>query len=298
MFALSSFVVFLFEYSKTTDYMLFSNIYGYDENSFAVLKKSDLQITSYNEFIDCNATSDDFDVENFDVYKSLSVCTDVRKVNRIASYYDLSAIKDIYLKEFDYNLLVDENKDVFLNIISDPKYKANNLKRYLLYDNNKQVMNVNLNYDLPMYTNYEIVNKFSQTMIVNPYNKLNNVYNNLFNCNNKYFYNVEMCNNYTMLENALAFENISFNVTKAFDGSSLFDEHATGLAFDFESDSKMVPLIESVASDYGFILRYKAEYEDVIKYSDGKFHFRYVGNRAKEIFESNQSLDEFLYINS
>ncbi len=83
-------------------------------------------------------------------------------------------------------------------------------------------------------------------------------------------------------------------------------EHSTGLAFDIvaldyqlldagqECTEENIWLREHCA-EYGFILRYPKDKEDITQISYESWHFRYVGKEAaKEITERNLTLEEYL----
>lgn len=77
-------------------------------------------------------------------------------------------------------------------------------------------------------------------------------------------------------------------------------EHQTGLAFDF-IDTNGQLLEEPIASDwlahhaheYGFIVRYLAGKEDITGYMAETWHVRYIGQEAREIYESGLTLEEY-----
>lgn len=84
-------------------------------------------------------------------------------------------------------------------------------------------------------------------------------------------------------------------------------EHQTGLAVDISGASVGYQLVQSFANtkegkwlalhaaDYGFILRYPKEKEDITGYPYEPWHFRYVGvNSAKEMTSNKQVLEEYL----
>lgn len=84
-------------------------------------------------------------------------------------------------------------------------------------------------------------------------------------------------------------------------------EHQTGLTMDVTSadvnfdliiefgDTPEGQWIEKHASDYGFIIRYPEEKEDITKYQYEPWHLRYVGEKAaKEINQKNITLEEYL----
>ena len=80
-----------------------------------------------------------------------------------------------------------------------------------------------------------------------------------------------------------------------------FSEHQTGLAIDIKAESsnifagtkESIWLMEN-AYRYGFILRYKKEYENITGISYESWHYRYVGEEiAKEIYESDMTYEEY-----
>lgn len=94
------------------------------------------------------------------------------------------------------------------------------------------------------------------------------------------------------------------NLIVAYPGQS---EHQTGLTIDVSSQSAQFKLVESFedtpegqwlkdnAHRAGFIIRYGKDTKDITGYSYEPWHIRYVGKDiAKEIFEKNITLEEFL----
>jgi LAS superfamily LD-carboxypeptidase LdcB len=90
----------------------------------------------------------------------------------------------------------------------------------------------------------------------------------------------------------------------AFPGQS---EHQTGLAMDVSSPSMNYTLRESFgdsvegkwlkehAKDYGFIIRYPKDKEDITGYSYEPWHIRYVGEEvASSIMNNNITLEEYM----
>jgi len=84
-------------------------------------------------------------------------------------------------------------------------------------------------------------------------------------------------------------------------------EHQTGLVMDVTSQSAGFDLntdfgeteegkwIKDHAHEYGFIIRYPEDKEDITKYQYEPWHLRYVGEKAAtEIYENNESLEEYL----
>ena len=83
-------------------------------------------------------------------------------------------------------------------------------------------------------------------------------------------------------------------------------EHSTGLAFDIVAlDYQMLDAgqerteeniwLREHCAEYGFILRYPKDKEDITQISYESWHFRYVGEKAaKEIMERGITLEEYL----
>lgn len=83
-------------------------------------------------------------------------------------------------------------------------------------------------------------------------------------------------------------------------------EHATGLAVDIvakdyqhldeqQGRTEEVIWLQEHCSQYGFILRYPKDKEDITKVSYESWHFRYVGEKAaKEIMSQGLTLEEYL----
>ena len=84
-----------------------------------------------------------------------------------------------------------------------------------------------------------------------------------------------------------------------------FSEHQTGLALDIGSknsrvfeNSKEFDWMQNNAYKYGFIYRYDKRYENITKFRNEAWHYRYVGKEiAKYVHEhNNMSLDEYFVI--
>ena len=83
-------------------------------------------------------------------------------------------------------------------------------------------------------------------------------------------------------------------------------EHNAGLAMDFGTngnytldenfaDTDAFRWLEEHAADYGFILRYEKDTQDITMVTYEPWHWRYVGEKAaKEIKASGVTLEEYL----
>ena len=80
-----------------------------------------------------------------------------------------------------------------------------------------------------------------------------------------------------------------------------YSEHQTGLSFDIGStdtnifiNSDEYTWVVDNCYKYGFIYRFKSEYESITGIRHEAWHFRYVGKKiAKEIYEKDISLEEY-----
>ncbi|WP_170242133.1 LD-carboxypeptidase LdcB/DacB [Streptococcus suis] len=77
-------------------------------------------------------------------------------------------------------------------------------------------------------------------------------------------------------------------------------EHQTGLAFDLTdasgallTNSRAEQWLKDNAHKYGFVVRYLPGKEAVTGYMSEPWHLRYVGNEAKDIYQSGLTLEEY-----
>ena len=178
----------------------------------------------------------------------------------------------------NYLLLV--NKDNLLDnnyvpddlVDSNSKYKDNILINKKLLNSFVRMKNdaLKLNYQIDIMSGYR------------DYNYQDKIYNNLIN---------EKGFNY-------AFRHIA---------PPLASEHQTGLAIDIcvyrdekcfvereLEDFNEIKWLHNNSYKYGFILRYPKDKEDITGYNYEPWHFRYVGNAAKDIYKSGLTLEEYL----
>lgn len=80
-----------------------------------------------------------------------------------------------------------------------------------------------------------------------------------------------------------------------------YSEHQTGLAVDINADgvnstgNQVYKWLEKNAWQYGFILRYPSDKEDVTGTAYEPWHYRYVGkNAAEEIYHQGICLEEYI----
>lgn len=80
-------------------------------------------------------------------------------------------------------------------------------------------------------------------------------------------------------------------------------EHQTGLAFDLLDTKGMlleepgaVKWLADHAHHYGFIVRFLPHKEDITGYMPEGWHVRYMGDKAKKIYQSGLTLEEYYQI--
>ncbi len=291
-------VVIFFMYNPAYDYILKNNIYGYSTESFDVIVKEKLYLDKYYTYIDCHITNDEFDMENNEVYIKIDDCNiDIVKVNHLLKYYSKVDVFEMLTLEFDYTLINDDNYKEVLYLFDEEYFISNRLSRYLNFEGDDALINVNLNHDLIEYKDYTLVENISELVVVNKFNKLNDVNKDLSYCLGYYVYSADMCNNMKDFLSELKNSNISYTILKTYSRNDLFDEHATGLALDLDYDYSYDNLVEEIASRYGFIYRYKDEYNTVTSIVE-QGHFRYVGDSSLEIYQLQLSLEQYIYYKS
>ena len=196
------------------------------------------------------------------------------------------------------------------------------------------VVYVNLGINNPEYTNPTIVNKFDNNMLVNKHFKLNKDFKvpDLVKIDKKYtdedniMMNKEAYEQYKKMSDDLEKNGLSIYITTAYrsydEQKELcdyfkklygdeyvkkyvaqpgFSEHQTGLAIDIASvkkntfaSSKEYKWMIKNAYKYGYILRYKKEYQEETSFKSEAWHYRYVGvDIAKDIHNKEMSYEEY-----
>jgi D-alanyl-D-alanine carboxypeptidase len=101
--------------------------------------------------------------------------------------------------------------------------------------------------------------------------------------------------------------NAGLEAAETFSARPGYSEHQTGLAFDLRTPSGNLYRIDDAsydydtdwiaqhAADFGFIIRYRTEWQDVTGYTGEPWHLRYLGaDLAKKVFATNQPLETYL----
>lgn len=149
--------------------------------------KNDVLDDGYNKFVDKNIKDNDFIVANYEIYKNLNYYEDTNSVSLVNKLiekgYNSESINCILgsgtidsIKEFLERDKVDEN--VIKQFLNFNFSILDNLDKYIEYrelnvcTDDEAVVYVNLGLDREFYTDYDNVDSFSFTMVVNKYNKL------------------------------------------------------------------------------------------------------------------------------
>ncbi|MFV0499287.1 MAG: hypothetical protein ACK5NF_04550 [Bacilli bacterium] len=297
-FIISIFIIFVIymNYNPANDFVIEENLYKYNNNSYQKIQELEIELDRYYEYIDCNILKDDFDVNNIGIYKKIRNCdVNLDKINHLTKYYSIDDIIKMVEIEFDYKLINKSNNRKFRKLFGDEYFIESRTERYLDYKGEDAILNVNLDYDLSAYDNYNTIYEVNELSIVNKYNKLNSANRNWTYCYGFSVYNNKMCNDLEKFFDELDSFNIKYTIVKTLDKGDLYDEHATGLAIDLDYKEEHDSTIEKIGSKYGFILRFKKEYSAIFKYEE-RGHFRYVGEKSNEIYKLQISLDEYNYI--
>ncbi len=235
-------------------------------------------------------------------------------------------------KEIDKILNMEYNQKL-VSILNATYYIPNNLDRYLAYspktDNIDEIISiVNVGADSEWYTNTKETNiDDGNKMLVNKFHYLKDDYapDDIVDISNWYAYEghstkKEVYDKYVDMWNAANEEGLVLLVNSSFrtmteqqeeydrfgdDYASRpgFSEHQTGLALDivtydiqgndFENTDEFKWLQEN-AHNYGFILRYPKDKENITGYSYESWHYRYLGkDLATKVKESGLTYDEY-----
>jgi len=294
---------------------------NYSNNSIKLIKENDLNIESYSETLDKIIDTEHFNKNNIKYYLEIeyqqksNFLENVNKLIKIG--YNSNEINTIYDKISNIDLLLnnDYNKNI-LNITNVDYYKEENLERYLNYEDDNIVLDVNMNLDYEFYSHDIEVSNVDNLVIVNKYYKLSKDYiPELVTVNKKYAINErqqltkdtkdafeKMCEDARIEDiyiysgsayRSYSYQNTLYNNRVKSDGLEYanktaakagYSEHQTGLAIDIlngkfeylDSDDKEYQWLIDNSYKYGFILRYPEGKEQITGYAYEPWHFRYL----------------------
>ena len=303
------------EYSKTLDNILSSK--DFDSNNFEIYK--DLEYVELQDYTK-------------KVNQLIKKGYKTSEINCILKSATEESLKDFLEKEYvenvskflEYDFSILANLDRYIAYQND-----NNIDKELV------VIYVNIGLDKKFYEDPNKVLNFSYDMLVNKYNELEKEYipENLIDvpeeygkgqklneqvlkafikmsedCKAETGYKVLIRSGYRDYETQEKTYNTYLNTygksyAENYVAHPGFSEHQTGLALDMKAESSDVfanskesKWIYQNAYKYGFILRYKKEYENITGIKYESWHFRYVGEEIAKFMNENEMTYEEYYI--
>lgn len=277
-----------YQYKKTIEYKLLQ--VGYKEEEINTLKDN-LNEEKLNNLV--NEQKDEFLLnilkekyyikKNLDLYRELHQKENEYSPTKVVSYINANRNYDYYNHDLDTDIKKDNllivNKYYHLSDDYAPKDLAEISNQYY-YGENHKIREVAYQAFIDMWNTalkediYLIINSSYRT-----FEEQKNVYDDYKNSNG------------TTYADSIA-------------ARPGYSEHQTGLALDIFSkentttsnfkDSKAHVWLTNNAHKYGFIERYKKEFEDITGFSEEAWHWRYVGvEAATYIHDNNITLEEY-----
>ena len=300
---------------------------------------------SYSETFENAVLSKDFNKSNINKYIKIKYYNQTDYIKTINTLIKIGYSTDdinLFNEKLTYkNVLSISSRDKIDNLdkyIIYDYFSFKDLDRYLAYynktnDYSKTIIYVNIGLDKEMYKDAVNVEKYSETMIANKYNKLDEKFvpPNIVNISSN-FSNGEqtlekvakeafekMCDD-ALIKGLYLIANSSYRsynsqqevynyyyknygsaYTKKYVATPGYSEHQTGLAIDIGSkktsifkNSKEYSWIINNAHNYGFILRYPEGKESITGYNAEAWHFRYVGKDiATYIWNNKLTYEEY-----
>lgn len=313
-------------------YYIKLNQLNYSKNSIKNIYNNNIEVKKYSLTLDKIINTNDFILDNTSHYQNITYISKTnffKEINTlIEKGYNSNDINTIYQKLTDITIILTKDYNQNISTILNSKYfKLDNLERYLNYNKDNIVLNVNMNLDYEFYTHDIEITNIDNTTIVNKYYKLNSTYvPNLVKINKKYAINdrqevteetknyfEKMCEeatkdniyiysgsayrsyNYqnTLYNNRVKKEGIEYaNMTAEKAG---YSEHQTGLAIDLTNKNfnyltetdEEYKWLIKNSYKYGFILRYPDNKEAITAYLHEPWHFRYVGVESAKYIKEN-----------
>ena len=322
--------VFLFYYKQVNDLkrLGYSNMAA--KNILFSFQKNYIMSVGENATLNAAFESDDFVVDNLDTYRKIDYVPHkhfIKNINQLVKVgYSVSDMNIIFAHGDDEAVtrFCKREKVRYLEEFFSVDYaKLDLYDRYVKYsddtgeDENVTVLFVNLDMDLPDYSDSKLVDKFSIDMLVNKHHHLSEdfVPDDLITIDSEYASSDDLqCshiafNAYKKMSEAASKEGYQIVINSAYrsyaDQVELSDvylksygqeyvnkyvakpgysEHQTGLAFDIGSrtvnvfgNSKEYQWMQDHAHEYGFIHRFTKSYEFITGFRSEPWHYRYVG---------------------
>lgn len=313
-------ITLAFNANNIIHYIRLSNL-NYSKNSIKLINDNGLEIDKYSKTLDNIIDTKHFNKDKLDYYLEIDYREEenfLDNVNKLINLgYNPEEINTIYAKVDNKDLILNSTyNENILNILNSDYYKKENLERYLNYNSDNIVLDVNMYLDYDFYTHDIEINNVDNLVIVNKYYKLDKNYEpELVKINTKYAINErqlltkdakdafeKMCedarkdNIYLYSGSAYrsySYQNTLYNNRVKSDGIEYanktaakagYSEHQTGLAIDvlngsyqyLDSDDKEYEWLIENSYKYGFILRYPKNKEYITGYTYEPWHFRYL----------------------
>jgi len=294
---------------------------NYSNSSIKLIQDNELDINIYSKTLDNIINTKYFNIEKLDYYLEIEYYDKdnfIENVDKLINLgYNSKEINIINSKLDNLDLIINSNYNKnILNILNSNYFKIDNLERYLKFESDNIVLDVNMYLDYEFYTNDIEINNVDNLVIVNKYYKLSKDYEpELVKISSKYAINdrqllttdakeafEKMCedarkdNIYLYSGSAYrsySYQNTLYNNRVRTDGLEYanrtaakagYSEHQTGLAIDvlngkfnyLDSDDKEYEWLVENGYKYGFILRYPKGKEKITGYSYEPWHFRYL----------------------
>ncbi len=285
---------------------------GHNKTLDEVVKSKDYKDNNYVYYIEIDYVKQQNFTSNVNNLLGLKYTVqDINYINEIADNDDIT-----FLLNHDYVKNISEYlKYDYAKVTSLDRYLA--YKKEFGYSYEETVTRVNIGLDNTYYTNYNQIEDFSLSVLVNKYNGLDSNYvpDDLIKVETAYAVDTKQKLSGEALE---AFKKMADdmkeqelyilinsgyrdydyqqtvynNYLKSYGKSYAekyaahpgFSEHQTGLAVDIKAKNsdtfkgtKESKWLIGNAYKYGFILRYDKDYEDVTGYSYEPWHYRYLG---------------------
>ncbi len=181
-------IVLLLAYPSILTYRIVSKNYSFNSVFDIVFKgiKDEVLANNYSRTVEVAVGSEDFVKENVTSYFAIDYVDKndfIKRINTLLKVgYTTDNINlinnkmtdDIVLSLYDHDLIEDIDKYLEFDF-----FKSENLYRYLDYftgDYKDTVVAVNIGLDKPLYEDAKIVTQFSETVLANKYNKLDETF--------------------------------------------------------------------------------------------------------------------------
>jgi len=282
---------------------------NYSDTSIKLIKDNDLEIKKYSKTLDNIINTKNFEKEKLEYYLEIEYQEKekfLENINKlIEKGYNSKEINTIYNKTNNIELILNNeyNKNI-LPILNSNYYKEDNLERYLNYNSDNIVLDVNMYLDYEFYTHDIEIENIDSLVIVNKYYKLPKDYEpELVAINTKYAVNdrqlltreakfafEEMCENAqkddiylysgsayrsysyqnTLYNNRVYNEGLEYaNKTAAKAG---YSEHQTGLAIDITKSkyNYMNNYIDEEDKEFEWLEENAHKYGFILRYPKNK----------------------------